>query len=742
MDNTRAHKLNPEARSFSLLNPNIAEFVPTVEDGDAKQCDDSQKTPSLAIGHGDIDLTKIPGEKSTQNTQAFPTNILNETQQSRSPNFIANNSDLLFEKSPHFLGQNSIDEPIIPFYDDMSSFHGSPMYIPPSGSPSLSASQSWSANMNFFSPASSPQMSPLLSSYAPPLEWTSTPSTPNFPPPLPMLYSHSVPSPNISFAYSLSPNPLGTNSKRDQIPQWKLNSSEHSRSNRPNQYSIRELLRFRYNNQTKPKDWPDHLVFKRGKGVEDKDVSGNNNKVMKKRNSKPASKREHRRSRSSTFSVQERGSLQSLAKHRLSRGHSNSVASLEECTSSRRGSAQSFFRRLNSAPAELGVPQKKSVNNEKDNALATIRLILNKLTPDKFETLVANALNLQITSAETLALVIDTIYDKAVREPEFAALYAQLCSRLANKFSEFETEKGEKMNFRLILLKKCFNNMVKDEDFSALPDLERQVKQQKAKKMQKGNIILIGELFKQKLLTTAVVHLYIDMLLNLEQPDDNDIASLCHLLGTVGKDIDQRARESSKIDGYIEKMKILANNKNALSIRFRCLVKDIIELRERNWVRRIEKTIDPMKIKEIRDVFGKKINRKPSRMNHRQGKQKHNQGSSYHPKHQNSRWNKKPEPRSPPTSKSPKPTRQENTKKSSITRSSQTASNKSQKERNSNEKEPVSKKSLVNTNGSHSSNTTSRSGKKYQVREKSLKSKKTPIRKGSVSTSKEKINNK
>lgn len=271
--------------------------------------------------------------------------------------------------------------------------------------------------------------------------------------------------------------------------------------------------------------------------------------------------------------------------------------------------------------------------------------------------------------------------------------------------------------------------MVKDEDFSTLPTRERMEKQKQAKNKQKGNIILIGELFKHKLLKSTVVHLYIDILLDdTEQPDDNDIALLCHLMGSVGKMLDSegdakdgdvkrrfsrgnpKIEGNPKIDGYIAKMKILANNKTALSIRYRCLVKDIIELRERKWVRRIEKTVDPRKISEIRDVFGKKIRNKASRMPYRQEKQRHSQNAP-----RSHILNKKPSLRSFSVPNSPNRVRRQCTsrKTSKLMRSPPSAPRRSRKDILT-----PPRKLSYNGNGSHSinlSNQATNNSEKYQV---------------------------
>lgn len=60
-----------------------------------------------------------------------------------------------------------------------------------------------------------------------------------------------------------------------------------------------------------------------------------------------------------------------------------------------------------------------------------VRGILNKLTPQKFQSLVEQVKNLQINSEERLNRVIDLVFEKALDEPNFSVPYANMCKQLA-----------------------------------------------------------------------------------------------------------------------------------------------------------------------------------------------------------------------------------------------------------------------------------------------------------------------
>lgn len=60
-----------------------------------------------------------------------------------------------------------------------------------------------------------------------------------------------------------------------------------------------------------------------------------------------------------------------------------------------------------------------------------VRGILNKLTPQKFDTLLDQIKSLQIVNSDRLQGVIDLVFDKAVDEPNFSVAYARMCKELA-----------------------------------------------------------------------------------------------------------------------------------------------------------------------------------------------------------------------------------------------------------------------------------------------------------------------
>lgn len=63
-------------------------------------------------------------------------------------------------------------------------------------------------------------------------------------------------------------------------------------------------------------------------------------------------------------------------------------------------------------------------------SLKEVKGILNKLTPEKFDILSKQLLQL-VTNSETLHGTINLIFENAVAQPTFVVVYADLCNSLA-----------------------------------------------------------------------------------------------------------------------------------------------------------------------------------------------------------------------------------------------------------------------------------------------------------------------
>lgn len=106
--------------------------------------------------------------------------------------------------------------------------------------------------------------------------------------------------------------------------------------------------------------------------------------------------------------------------------------------------------------------------------MKTVRCILNKLTPSKFEKLLKKLESLEIDSEEGLYGVIKLFFEKAVDEPIYSSTYAKMCHALSTKKISSENRK-ETNNFRKLLLTRCQREFEKDS--SDLHDVDNKKKE-------------------------------------------------------------------------------------------------------------------------------------------------------------------------------------------------------------------------------------------------------------------------
>uniref|UniRef100_A0AAY5KGA1 Eukaryotic translation initiation factor 4 gamma 1 n=1 Tax=Esox lucius TaxID=8010 RepID=A0AAY5KGA1_ESOLU len=254
-----------------------------------------------------------------------------------------------------------------------------------------------------------------------------------------------------------------------------------------------------------------------------------------------------------------------------------------------------------------------------------VRSILNKLTPQMFQQLMKQVTELTIDTEERLKGVIDLIFEKAISEPNFSVAYANMCRCLMG-VRRLPTEPGVTVNFRKLLLNRCQKEFEKDKDDDVIFEkkqkeldaaateeekerlkVELEEAKDKARRRSLGNIKFIGELFKLKMLTEAIMHDCIVKL--LKNHDEESLECLCRLLSTIGKDLDFE-KAKPRMDQYFAQMdKIIKEKKTSSRIRF--MLQDVLDLRRNMWVpRRGEqgpKTIDQIhkeaELEEHREVL-------------------------------------------------------------------------------------------------------------------------------------------
>uniref|UniRef100_A0A671PAV7 Eukaryotic translation initiation factor 4 gamma 3-like n=1 Tax=Sinocyclocheilus anshuiensis TaxID=1608454 RepID=A0A671PAV7_9TELE len=242
-----------------------------------------------------------------------------------------------------------------------------------------------------------------------------------------------------------------------------------------------------------------------------------------------------------------------------------------------------------------------------------VRSILNKLTPQMFSQLMKQVTDLTIDTEERLKGVIDLVFEKAIDEPSFSVAYGNMCSCLATLKVPMMDKPNSTVNFRKLLLNRCQKEFEKDkvdddvfekkhrelEAANSASERERLQEElneakDKARRRSIGNIKFIGELFKLRMLTEAIMHDCVVKL--LKNHDEESLECLCRLLTTIGKDLDFE-KAKPRMDQYFNQMeKIVKEKKTSSRIRF--MLQDVTDLRLHNWVSR-RADLGPKTIEQI-----------------------------------------------------------------------------------------------------------------------------------------------
>ena len=250
-------------------------------------------------------------------------------------------------------------------------------------------------------------------------------------------------------------------------------------------------------------------------------------------------------------------------------------------------------------------------NSKTDKLQKAVRGILNKLTPQKFDVLVKQFLEVEVEYEpehefeEQMKACIRVIFDSAIDRPEFSVLYAYMCNHLKIpklqgvevdflkiliNHTQREFEASLKTNFEL---ENKNTKLIKDEKARAEAEESYSIVTSRARRRCFGNIQFIGALYMLKILGKPIVHECIKKLLGkkadklFDLHDELSLECLCRLLLIVGKDLDH-GKGKSKMASYFKEIESIIEGRKTESSRVRFLLMDLVELRKRQWVPRFD----------------------------------------------------------------------------------------------------------------------------------------------------------
>jgi hypothetical protein len=235
----------------------------------------------------------------------------------------------------------------------------------------------------------------------------------------------------------------------------------------------------------------------------------------------------------------------------------------------------------------MGVQKaRKEKKNEKVDAAhdaevaRSIRSILNKLTPEKFESLIVKLTTCGISTTNHIDILVSEVFAKATVQHRNIDMYGELCSRMHKWFRQNTSTNDFGLMFRRMLLDKCylsFKDVLKTSEDEQSGDEEHVVNKMRTL----GTFRFIGNMLCKGMLSSDALILVVDEL--MADPTGAALECMAVFLTMIGPVFDRAEWTHHKELCEAFNMLSILKLRKDIPARIRFLLQDVLELRAHNW---------------------------------------------------------------------------------------------------------------------------------------------------------------
>ncbi|EGG23342.1 type A von Willebrand factor domain-containing protein [Cavenderia fasciculata] len=228
----------------------------------------------------------------------------------------------------------------------------------------------------------------------------------------------------------------------------------------------------------------------------------------------------------------------------------------------------------------------KDTQGEFGETYKKFKFNLNLITMDTYATIIKNFEGIVIPNEEVLGNIAKILFEKAIIDQKYSAVFAILTHYLDSKYPKFENNKTLKRDIITNCQKEFELHLTDTYDRSKFDTLSKEDRDEEEfiiKRRFLGNIKFIGELYKHSVLAESIVLNYCVAKL-LEKANthvEDTIEGMAKLISNIGKKLDADPSKPG-LAGVFSQVRQLSENEK-LTSRARYLLLDLLDLRAGRW---------------------------------------------------------------------------------------------------------------------------------------------------------------